>query len=126
MSRRGRPRRDNGTPAEPPRSPGRREEETDQERQFRMMMASIQALLESVQTIMARQQEQMHPEPQQPEPLQRPEEHMPRGRELVTPPPPPVMADPVEGTSAVSHHKAFMSAKPPQFSGREDPEKAEE
>ncbi|CAN6445433.1 unnamed protein product [Victoria cruziana] len=126
MSRRGRPRKDSGTPAEPPRSSGRREEETNQERQFRMMMASIQALSESVQTIMARQQEQMRPGPQQPEPPQRPEEHRARGRELVTPPPPPVMADPIEGTSAASHHKAFMSTKPPQFSGREDPEKAEE
>lgn len=44
----------------------------------------------------------------------------------VTPPPPLVVVEPVEVPSAATHHKSFMSAKPPQFVGQEGPNKAEE
>lgn len=100
----------------------RGEEETAQDHQFQVMMASIQALSESVHMILAQQQGQMHQEP----PQQPQHEERQLGGELVAPPPPPVVADPMDGTSAAAHHKAFMSAKLPQFLSRKDPEKAEE
>lgn len=48
MSRSSRPRREG---VEPPQNTRRGEEECNQDHQFRLMMASIQALSESVETL---------------------------------------------------------------------------
>ncbi|CAN6447220.1 unnamed protein product [Victoria cruziana] len=102
-----------------------------------MIMASIQALSNAVHAMAERHQ------PQQPrEDVPVPEvvavpplppivpEGVPVPEATVAPPPPPVApAEPVEPTGitpTAAQHKAFMSTKPPQFTGRKGADRAEE
>lgn len=57
MNRTGRPRREG---AEPRQNFAWGDDIIDQDRQFWLMMANIQALSESVQTLINQQQQQMH------------------------------------------------------------------
>lgn len=43
----------------------------------------------------------------------------------MAPLPPPIVAEPINIKSTIAHHKAFMSTKPPNFTGKEKPDKAE-
>lgn len=40
-------------------------------------------------------------------------------------PPPPVVTEPIVTTSTATHHRAFMSTKLPNFTGKEDHDKVD-
>lgn len=62
----------------------------------------------------------------QPPPAFQPEQVVLEPRMDIAPPPTLAVVVPVEMPLAASHHKSFMSTKPPQFMGREGPDKAKE
>ncbi|CAN6477451.1 unnamed protein product [Victoria cruziana] len=89
-----------------------------------MLMDSIQALSNTVQTMDERQQLQQPQQPHNDVPISE--------AEVVPPLPPAVPVAPVEPveftgiTPTIAQHKAFIGTKPPRFIGREGPDQAEE
>lgn len=106
MSRKSRPRRDSQSISDPPQSSMREKRESTQSREYQVFMQSIQALSASVQVLVAQQQQQ------QPKGL-----GVKKGVEPV-PPLPLEMVELVEPIPTTVYHKAFKSAKPPNFDGK--------
>ncbi|CAN6453895.1 unnamed protein product [Victoria cruziana] len=133
MSQRGRPRKRAAPAREPPREPAR--EDTEMAQTLQMLVASVQVLSNTMQAFMERQQP---PQPQNEVPIQEaravpPLPPVAPGEVPMRPveplPPPVVSVEPAEITAVTPtalQHKAFMGAKPPRFSGREGPDRAEE
>ncbi|CAN6472651.1 unnamed protein product [Victoria cruziana] len=118
MSQRGRPRKEDASTPDLPRDLTREDREAVQDRQFQMIMTSIQALSNIIQTFMKRQQ------PQQPQNnISIPEVEVAPS----LPPAAPVeLVEPVGITPTASQYKIFVSTKPPRFIGKEGPDKAKE
>ncbi|CAN6482513.1 unnamed protein product [Victoria cruziana] len=133
MSQRGRPRKKTAPAPEPPREPAR--EDTEMAQTLQTLVASVQVLSNTMQAFMERQQP---PQPQNEVPIQEaravpPLPPVAPGEVSMRPveplPPAVVSAEPAEITAVTPtalQHKAFMGAKPPRFSGREGPDRAEE
>ncbi|CAN6476356.1 unnamed protein product [Victoria cruziana] len=92
--------------------------EAVQDRQFQMIMMSIQALSNTMQAFMERQQPQQS---QNDVPIPEAEVAHP-----LLPAAPVEPAKLMGVTLTTVQHKMFMSTKPPRFSGREGPDRAEE
>ncbi|CAN6446159.1 unnamed protein product [Victoria cruziana] len=121
MDHRGKQREEAAPAADPPRDVAREDREVvqdRQDRQFEMLMVSIQTLSNTMQSIVERQQ------PQQPQ------HHVPTPEAEVPPSlPPAVLVEPAELTGITpiaAQYKAFMSTRPPRFTGKEGPDRAEE
>lgn len=99
-------RKDSQSTTDPPSNPTWDEGESSLSGDYRALMQAIQALSTSVQRLMA----------QQPPPLGT-DEVKPKTRPVL--PPPPKMGKPIKFLPTTTYHKAFMSAKPPSFSGNE-------
>ncbi|CAN6463009.1 unnamed protein product [Victoria cruziana] len=127
MDHRGKSREEAPPVIDPPRDVARNDRETvqdRQDRQFEMLMASIQVLSNTVQTMAERQQLQQPQHPHNDVPVTE--------AEVVPPLPPAVPVAPIEPaeligiTPTAAQYKAFMGTKPPRFTGREGPDQAEE
>ncbi|CAN6483532.1 unnamed protein product [Victoria cruziana] len=127
MSHRGRPRKEGTSAPDPPRGlarEDREDRETVQDHQFQMIMASIQALSETIgrQQVPQLQHVALDPEATVVPPL-------PPAAPEIVPIPEAVPVEPAEPagiTPTAAQYKAFMSTKPPRFTSREGADKAEE